>query len=75
MKTLKIFVIVLIATFLTSCGNSMMPGSETSDEICRQWGGSLPSRSRADSEQTKSEIQAGYATFALACPNWTHLIP
>lgn len=45
------------------------------DALCRAWGTSLPTRSRSDTEVTKSEIEAGYAAFAGACPDHKHLIP
>jgi len=52
-----------------------MPGGATENTLCRIWGESLPSRSRADTEQTKREIAESYADFAAACPEWQDLIP
>lgn len=75
MKTPLIFAIVSIAILTTGCASTTGQGGATSDELCRQWGGSLPTRSRSDTDQTKAEIQKAYATFDLACPEWAHLIP
>lgn len=50
-------------------------GSATRDEVCRQTGAALPTRSRADTDQTKAEIQKAYATFGLTCPEFAYLIP
>ena len=49
--------------------------TETYAEQCFQWGNSLPSRSRSDTQQTKDEIQIAYGTFLAACPEFAHLIP
>lgn len=75
MKMQMTFAIVLIG-LMSGCGTSMTPdGGATEAELCRAWGGSLPTRSHSDTDQTKDEIQAGYAIFAAACPDWDHLIP
>jgi hypothetical protein len=66
---------MLSACFLTSCADTKVQGGATSDELCRQWGGSLPTRSVADTAQTSDEIQVAYATFALACPDRAWMIP
>lgn len=65
----------LLAVFVSACAQSAPLASATEAELCRQWGGSLPTRSRSDTEQTKGEIQRAYAAFSLACPDWKHLIP
>lgn len=75
MKTPLIFAIALSATLLMSCGNTMTLASETENELCAQWGKSLATRSRLDTEQTKAEIQESYARFSLACPKHLHLLP
>lgn len=69
------FAIASIAICLTACATTTGPATETEAEICRQWGASLPTRSRQDTKQTQDEIQAAYAAFALACPDWAHLVP
>ncbi len=73
------FVIALSASCLTACasltGQATETETRTEAELCRQWGQSLPTRSRSDTQQTRDEIQAGYAAFALACPNWKYLVP
>ena len=61
--------------FLAGCVNTMTQASATEDELCRKWGGALPTRSHSDSSQTKHEIQVSYATFALSCPKWVDLVP
>lgn len=53
----------------------MTLASETENELCAQWGESLATRSRLDTEQTKDEIQESYARFSLACPKHLHLLP
>ena len=60
---------------LLGCAPTTMPGSATESAICRAWGQSLPTRSRADTEQTKAEIQLGYADFQNACPALARLVP
>lgn len=60
---------------MTGCATSTMPATETEREVCIAWGESLPTRSRTDTDQTRAEIQRGYATFAAACPAFTDLIP
>jgi hypothetical protein len=60
---------------MTGCVNSMGAASATSDEICRQNGEALPTRSRDDTIQTQAEIQEAYAVFSLTCHDWAHLIP
>jgi len=75
MRTLPIFALGLSATLLMSCASTTTLGGATSDEICRQWGASLPTRSIADTAQTADEIQVAYATFALACPDRAWMIP
>ena len=67
--------LMLIALTLTACAPSTVPAGATDAALCRAWGESLPSRSRADTEQTAQEIGAAYADFAAACPDATHLIP
>ena len=75
MKMLQIFVIGLSATLATGCATTMPQAGATEAELCRQWGGSLPTRSRQDTAQTAAEIQQGYAVFSLACPDFGHLVP
>ncbi len=75
MKTPLIFATALAATLMTACGNMMTEASATEQELCIQWGESLATRSRLDTEQTKAEIQEGYARFALACPAFDYLVP
>lgn len=60
---------------MSGCADTTTPAGATEAELCRQWGGSLPTRSRSDTAQTADEIQQGYATFAAACPAWAHLVP
>lgn len=75
MRMLTLFVIALSVICLTACGNSTGVASATTDELCRQWGGSLPTRSRSDTQRTQDEIQSAYAAFDLSCPGYGHLIP
>lgn len=75
MKMLTLFVIASMGGLMTQCGNTMGPATATIDEICRQNGEALPTRSVEDTQQTRDEITEAYATFALTCPDWAHLIP
>lgn len=75
MRLQKLFAIGLSAICLSACGNSMTVDTATTDELCRQWGQSLPARSRSDTPTTQGEIQTAYARFGLSCPDHTHLIP
>ena len=50
-------------------------GGETEVERCYQLGKALPTRSHADTEQTKAEIQNIYAVFSLACPSHARMVP
>jgi hypothetical protein len=47
----------------------------TEATLCRIWGESLPTRSRADTAQTSAEIGDAYSDFAAACPEFHDLIP
>lgn len=60
---------------LIGCVPSMTQVTATEAELCRSWGESLPTRSRADSAQTRAEIQVGYADFLNACPAFSKLVP
>lgn len=68
-----------IALTLTGCDRSKTPdgGTDTATaaSLCRTWGESLPTRSRSDTAVTKIEIGETYADFAVACPDFIHLIP
>lgn len=44
--------------------------SEIEYEICRTWQSSLPTRSGADTQQTKDEIGNQYDDFLAACEGW-----
>ena len=69
------FAIVLILTGLIGCAPTTTPVTATEAALCRAWGESLPSRSRADTAQTQAEIQLGYADFQNACPGFAGLVP
>ena len=60
---------------LTACESTRTQATATEQELCIAWGESLPTRSRADTQQTRDEITAGYAAFGAACPDYEHLIP
>jgi uncharacterized protein YceK len=75
MKMPLIFVITLAAILMSGCESWMVEASATERELCIQWGESLATRSRLDTEQTKVEIQESYARFSLACPAFDYLLP
>ena len=66
---------VALASLALLTGCASVAGQATVEEVCFQWGASLPTRSQADTEQTKAEIQEAYAVFALVCPEQEYLIP
>lgn len=72
---MRVPMIFAAALTLAACETTRIAGSETEAEICRQWGNALPTRSRADTEQTKAEITALYGRFELTCPEFANLIP
>lgn len=70
------YVSVLSALALTACETiTTTPGGETEAALCVEWGESLPTRSRSDTQQTADEIQTAYSVFAAACPDFEELIP
>lgn len=75
MRMLIVLGVMLSLIFLTACDSMTVTGGATESELCRQWGYSLPTRSRQDTAQTTEEIQVAYATFSIACSEWEHLIP
>lgn len=75
MHKLKSFAITLSAILMTGCVSSTGEGSETANEICRQLGDALPTRSHKDTQQSQDEDQALYGTYSLTCPDFVHLIP
>lgn len=61
------FVTALTALALAGCQTTTV-ATVTERELCRQWRDSLPTRSRADTEQTRAEIGRAYDVQAAACP-------
>ena len=72
-KTLKI-ACLLTALTLTACAPSRGPVTATERTLCRIWGESLPTRSRADTAQTQVEIAESYADFVAASPGAVGLV-
>ena len=66
---------LIAALTLTACSPSRGPGGATERTLCRVWGESLPTRSRADTAQTQTEIAESYADFVAACPGMAGLVP
>lgn len=60
---------------MSGCGSTKVVASATSDEVCRQMGQALPTRSVRDTQQTVDGITRQYATYSIVCPDWEHLIP
>lgn len=73
MLTLCVAMSSVIST--SGCATIKIEGSATSDEICRQLGAGLPTRSAEDTAQTIDEITKLYALYSIVCPEWEHLIP
>jgi len=59
---------LLAAACATS--NPTSEATETERALCEAWGQSLPSRSRADSAGTRSEIGLAYDVYVAACPGY-----
>lgn len=82
MKSVAVLML-LVLTMMAGCARtktqvgaiSEPAASPSIDALCRAWGESLPTRSRSDTKVTTFEIEAGYAAFAGACPDYDHLIP
>ena len=71
-KSRRIMLALLIsASGLTGC--SLFPqrpttvATATEMALCAEWGRSLPTRSRSDTEQTQREIARSYDVFTAAC--------
>ena len=75
MNMRTIFAVALSGALMTGCGDTMTAGGATTNEVCRQIGGALPTRSHSDTAQTAAEIQRLYAVYDLTCPEWAHLVP
>lgn len=52
---------------LTGCQMTAQKVSGTETALCDAWQDSLPTRSRADTEQTKAEIWRLYKRFEAVC--------
>lgn len=55
---------------LVGCAQPTPEATATERELCIQWRDSLPTRSKADTEQTQAEIGLSYDLQAAACPAW-----
>lgn len=73
-KILKAAFLAAVLT-LTACANMRVEATATETTLCREWGESLPTRSRSDTDQTQVEIAEAYADFEAACPEYGHLVP
>ena len=72
---LRISAAALLMTGMTACAEWKGEVSATEAELCRTWGASLATISRRDTDQTVAEVQAGYADFLAACPEFEGMIP
>ena len=68
-------VLAVVALTLTACENTKNAGIATEWAQCVVWGESLPTRSRADTKQTQTEIAEAYRDFENACPEFGYLVP
>lgn len=75
MRKLMRCVVLSSVIWTSGCVTLKVEGSATSDEICRQVGAGLPTRSVQDTQQTIDEITELYARYSIVCPDWEHLIP
>jgi len=65
-RTLTIFAAAL--AMLMGCTQATTNAAGATEQaLCDVWQDSLPSRSRADTEQTKAEIGRAYDVFEAAC--------
>lgn len=68
--------LMTVALTLTGCANTTTPDTARTEQVlCRIWGGSLPTRSRQDTQLTQDGIAVAYADFEAACPDFGHLVP
>jgi hypothetical protein len=67
LKKLAVYSSALL--MLSGCGTMEKQGIAIST-LCREWGRSLPTRSREDTEQTQKEIGRAYAVYEAACRNF-----
>ncbi len=59
---------MLLAAVTTGCSIPRTAAvTETERALCEAWGGSLPTRSRADTARTRIEVGMGYDAFLAAC--------
>ena len=74
----SIAALTLLVATLTGCASiteRAVIATDTEKALCIAWGRSLPTRSRADTDQTRDEITLGYGQFAAACPDHLNLLP
>lgn len=71
-RVLTISAMLSMLPALAGCTNmtTMPEATATEREICVAWRDSLPTRSRADTAQTRAEIGLAYDVQAAACPSW-----
>lgn len=76
-KIFTMLLLMLAVITLTGCDLTRPTdgATQTHNATCLTWGTALPSRSRADTQQTIDEIGLEYGQFAATCPDHIHLIP
>jgi hypothetical protein len=64
----KLATLLVVLPMLTACQwMKTTPGDTAIEAICREWGRSLPTRSRQDTEQTQREIGRAYNVYEAVC--------
>jgi len=67
-RTLSAPLMCMVALLtLTSCQTNSPAGDTAIEAVCREWGRSLPSRSRSDTMQTQREIERAYNVHEAVC--------
>lgn len=66
----RLGLMIAFALLASGCAtlNPTAEATETERAVCSGWGGSLPSRSRSDTQETRDEIGLAYDVFIAACP-------
>lgn len=70
---ISLVILVIVLLMLNGCHTTPRTSAGIAiDVMCREWGRSLPSRSRQDTPETQAEISTAYNVFEAACGMETH---
>jgi hypothetical protein len=64
----RLVILLAVLPMQTACQWTKTTSGDTAIEaVCREWGRSLPTRSKQDTEQTQREIGRAYNIFQAVC--------